>query len=110
MGWPSTVATGCLGLGVSAFWARDVAAKKADIQNRRVTLKWHIIGAVYLNTDWQTHHSGCRPRLVPMPSTVSPEAQQWLKDIERESPQPKDLGELRARTDAWQKSQSAEAK
>ena len=49
-------------------------------------------------------------RLVPMPSTVSPEAQQWLKDIERESPQPKDLGELRARTDAWQKSQSAEAK
>jgi epsilon-lactone hydrolase len=49
-------------------------------------------------------------RVVPMPSTVSPEAQQWLKDIEREQPEPKDLAEIRARTDAWQKSQSAEAK
>src|SRR5713101_890009 len=49
-------------------------------------------------------------RLVPMPSTVSPAAQQWLKDIEHEQPQPEDLAEIRARTDAWQKSQSAEAK
>src|SRR5260370_26185925 len=49
-------------------------------------------------------------RLVPMPATVSPEAQQWLKEIEHESPQPKDLAETRSRTDAWQKSQSAEAK
>jgi len=44
-----------------------------------------------------------------MPSTVSPEAQKWLKKIEHEGPQPKDLAELRAHTDAWQKSQSAEA-
>lgn len=49
-------------------------------------------------------------RVVPMPSTVSPEAQKWLKDIEHEAPQPKDLAEIRARTDAWRKSQSAEAK
>lgn len=49
-------------------------------------------------------------RLVPMPSTVSPEAQQWLKEIEHEEPQPKDLAEIRARTDHWQKSQSAQAK
>ena len=49
-------------------------------------------------------------RLVPMPSTVSPEAEKWLKDIEREQPQPKDMAEIRARTDAWRKSQSAEAK
>ena len=49
-------------------------------------------------------------RLVPMPSTVSPEAQQWLKEIEHEEPQPKDLAEIRVRTNAWQKSQSAEAK
>src|SRR5207245_8490671 len=48
-------------------------------------------------------------RVVPMPSTVSPEAQKWLKEIEHEAPQPKDLADLRARTDAWQKSQSAEA-
>ena len=49
-------------------------------------------------------------RVVPMPSTVTPEAQKWLKEIEHEAPQPKDLAELRARTDAWQKSQSAEAR
>ncbi len=49
-------------------------------------------------------------RVVPMPSTVTPEAQKWLKEIERESAPPKDLAENRARTDAWQKSQSAEAK
>ena len=30
-------------------------------------------------------------RVVPMPGTVSPEAQQWLKEIEHESPQSKDL-------------------
>src|SRR6266404_2591612 len=47
MGWPSTVATGCLGLGVSAFWARDVTAKKADIQNRKASLKWHICTKQY---------------------------------------------------------------
>ncbi len=49
-------------------------------------------------------------RIIPMPSTVTPEARQWLKEIEREAPQPKDLAEIRARTDAWQKSQSAQAK
>src|SRR6266404_2911088 len=47
MGWPSTVATGCLGLGVSAFWASDVTAKKADIQNRKASLKWHICTKEY---------------------------------------------------------------
>lgn len=49
-------------------------------------------------------------RMIPMPSTVSAEAQQWLKEIEHEAPQPKGLVEIRTRTDAWQKSQSAEAK
>ena len=44
-----------------------------------------------------------------MPSTVSPEAQQWLKEIEQESPQSKDLAEIRAGTDAWRKKDSAEA-
>src|SRR5438270_5246680 len=48
-------------------------------------------------------------RLVPMPSTVSPEAQQWLKEIEHEAPQPKDLAEIRTRTDEWRKKDSAEA-
>ena len=49
-------------------------------------------------------------RVVPTPTTVSPEAQQWLKEIERESPQPKDLAEQRAGTDAWRKRDSDEAR
>lgn len=48
-------------------------------------------------------------RVVPMPSTVGPEAQQWLKEIEQESPQSKDLADIRAGTDAWRKKDSAEA-
>ena len=49
-------------------------------------------------------------RVIRPSATVSPEAQKWLKEIEHEEPQPKDLAELRAHTDAWQKSQSAEAR
>lgn len=48
-------------------------------------------------------------RVVPMPTTVSPEAQQWLKQIEKESPQSKDLAEIRKGTDEWRKRDSAEA-
>jgi len=48
-------------------------------------------------------------RVVPMPMTVSPEAQQWLKQIEKESPQSKDLAEIRKGTDEWRKRDSAEA-
>ncbi len=50
-------------------------------------------------------------RLIPMPSTVSPEAQQWLKEIQREDPQSQsqDLAHIRAGTDAWRKKDSAEA-
>jgi len=49
-------------------------------------------------------------RVVPIPATVSPEAQQWLKEIEHEAPQAKDLAEVRARTDEWRKKDSAEAR
>jgi epsilon-lactone hydrolase len=49
-------------------------------------------------------------RVVPMPTTVSPEAQQWLKEIERQSPQPKELAEIRKRTDEWRVKDAAEAK
>jgi monoterpene epsilon-lactone hydrolase len=48
-------------------------------------------------------------RVVPMPATVSPEAQEWLKEIEKEAPQSKDLAEIRKGTDAWRKRDSAEA-
>jgi epsilon-lactone hydrolase len=49
-------------------------------------------------------------RVVPMPSTVSPEAQQWLKEIEKESPQQGDLAAIRAGVDEWRKKDSAEAR
>ena len=49
-------------------------------------------------------------RVVPMPQTVSPEAQRWLKEIEQQSPPAKDIVEIRAQTDDWRKRGSAEAK
>src|SRR5438445_9559353 len=49
-------------------------------------------------------------RVVPMPATVSAEAQKWLKEIEGDSPHDAILAERRARTDRWQHSQSTEAK
>jgi acetyl esterase/lipase len=49
-------------------------------------------------------------RVVPMPTTVSPEARQWLKEIESQPTQTSTLAERRANTERWQKSQSAEAK
>jgi len=49
-------------------------------------------------------------RTVPMPNTVSPAAQQWLKQIEEEAPQAHDLAEIRKRTDEWRARDSAEAR
>lgn len=49
-------------------------------------------------------------RVVPMPSTVSPEAQKWLKEIEKESPQQGDLAAIRAGVDEWRKKDAAEAR
>ena len=48
-------------------------------------------------------------RVVPMPATVSPEAQQWLKEIEHQGSQSNDLAEIRKGTDEWRKRDSAEA-
>jgi monoterpene epsilon-lactone hydrolase len=50
-------------------------------------------------------------RVVPMPTTVSPEAQRWLKEIDHNSPQPEEtLAERRKHTDEWRARDSAEAK
>jgi len=49
-------------------------------------------------------------RTVPMPNTVSPAAQQWLKQIEHEDPPMHDLAEIRKRTDEWRARDSAEAR
>jgi monoterpene epsilon-lactone hydrolase len=48
-------------------------------------------------------------RVVPMPSTVSPEAQKWLASLTRKSNAPQTLEQRRASTDEWRKRQSAEA-
>src|SRR5690242_12981525 len=49
-------------------------------------------------------------RIVPMPTTVSPEAQAYLTGLTKKSSAPQTLQERRARTDEWRKKQSAEAK
>jgi epsilon-lactone hydrolase len=49
-------------------------------------------------------------RVVPMPSTISPEAQQWLESLIHSTPGPESLAERRARTDVWRAKDSAEAR
>jgi monoterpene epsilon-lactone hydrolase len=49
-------------------------------------------------------------RVVPMPTTVSPEAQTWLESLTHTTPGPETLAERRARTDAWRAQDSAEAR
>jgi epsilon-lactone hydrolase len=49
-------------------------------------------------------------RVVPMPSTVSPEAQKWLASLTAKSNAPQTLEQRRAGTDQWRTRQSAEAR
>jgi len=49
-------------------------------------------------------------RTVPMPATVSPEAQTWLESLAHTTPGPETLAERRARTDVWRAQDSAEAR
>jgi epsilon-lactone hydrolase len=49
-------------------------------------------------------------RVVPMPTTVTPEAQTWLESLTHTTPGPETLAERRARTDAWRAQDSAEAR
>ena len=49
-------------------------------------------------------------RIVPMPKTISHEAQAWLQSLERTTPGPETLAERRARTDEWRAKDSAEAR
>jgi epsilon-lactone hydrolase len=49
-------------------------------------------------------------RVVPMPNTVSPEAQKWLESLNHTTPGPETLAERRARTDVWRAQDSAEAR
>ena len=50
-------------------------------------------------------------RVVPMPATISPEAQKWLESLAQQKiGSPESLAERRARTDVWRKTDSAEAR
>jgi len=49
-------------------------------------------------------------RIVPVPTTISPEAQNWLNSLTNSTPGPEPLAQRRARTDAWRAQDSAEAK
>lgn len=48
-------------------------------------------------------------RVVPMPSTISPQAQDWLDSLARRSHAPQTLEQRRKATDEWRKRDSAEA-
>src|SRR5580704_17856234 len=48
-------------------------------------------------------------RVVPMPDTVSPEAQKWLASLTQKSGAPQTLEQRRTSTDEWRKRDSAEA-
>src|ERR1700684_1918979 len=49
-------------------------------------------------------------RVVPMPSTSSPETQKWLSSLTRKKSGPETLAERRTRTDVWRAQDSAEAR
>lgn len=49
-------------------------------------------------------------RIIPMPSTVSPEAQKWLESLAQHPTGPQTLAERRAATNKWREQDSAEAK
>jgi acetyl esterase/lipase len=49
-------------------------------------------------------------RAVPMPTTISAEAQRWLASLTHSTPGPETLAERRARTDVWRAQDSAEAR
>jgi acetyl esterase/lipase len=49
-------------------------------------------------------------RVVPMPTTISAESQNWLASLTHSTPGPESLPERRARTDVWRAQDSAEAR
>jgi epsilon-lactone hydrolase len=50
-------------------------------------------------------------RVIPMPPTISPEAQKWLDSLDQQKVgPPESLAERRTHTDAWRKMDSAEAR
>jgi epsilon-lactone hydrolase len=65
-----------------------------------------VVDSATFDSDGTAHIT----RVIPMPSTVSPEAQAWLASLSAGKPQPQTLAERRAATDAWREKDSAEAR
>ncbi len=80
-----------LGLG-SVLFAQSNPAKQQD--------------SATFDTDGTAHLT----RVVPMPTTISPEAQKWLESLTHYKSGPQTLAERRTATDAWRKFGSADAK
>jgi monoterpene epsilon-lactone hydrolase len=85
------VANAILGLTVS-LWAPPTSAWMQD--------------SASFDADATAHFT----RVIPMPTTVSPEAQKWLASLPYKQPGPESLAARRARTDVWRKQDSAEAR
>lgn len=62
------------------------------------------------NTTFDADGTAHLTRVVPMPSTVSREAQKWLASLTQKNSGPETLEQRRAGTDEWRKRQSAEAR
>src|SRR5882724_10797244 len=99
------------------------------VGTRRIWMRgwWAVLGAALLGGLWtgcsqtglkdpgdgatfDTDGTAHITRVVPMPSTVSPEAQKWLASLTQKSNAPQTLEQRRDGTDEWRKRQSAEAK
>ena len=59
---------------------------------------------------FDAEHAAHITRVVPMPNTVSPEAQQYLIGLEQSAAGPESLVDRRKRTDIWREKDSAEAR
>jgi monoterpene epsilon-lactone hydrolase len=59
---------------------------------------------------FDSHGTAHITRVVPVPSSVSPEAQKWLASLTQESKSPETLEQRRAGTDEWRKRDSADAR
>ena len=59
---------------------------------------------------FDAEHAAHITRVVPMPNTVSPEAQQYLIGLEQSAAGPESLADRRKRTDIWREKDSAEAR
>ncbi len=85
----------CFGvLSISAF----VAAQTASTPAQKDSASFDADGTAHIT------------RVVPMPTTISSEAQKWLESLTHTTPGPETLAERRARTDVWRAQDSAEAR